>query len=426
MEIIGNLKISKDRFFALVLLLLLFFFDTQQSIELKYLVLLGISSLLFLSNQKLNKNTLETLFPIVSIFLIAFFSSLFGNASIYDFVRDSVHMTKPIVAIMFGYYFTFKIKDKTKIFKVIILFCFFLALIHIITILLNLKGEWTTSYLRAVGGKGSEIEAFGLSVFIVFLRGNKKQLFTKSFNRAFLIVVIISIMLYLSRTTFIAVVLFLLSFYGFTQLNRKLVFYLLGFIVFITSFMISLQFMDIERDSKGVESFFYKLKIAPSEIFDSEIDVTDVSQLWDNWRAYEAKKAIETIEERESVIPFIIGMGLGSQVDLDFEAPLGQEKMRYIPHLHNGYIYIFFKSGILGVFLLIVWLFYLYCYTYRRSDIFEKQMLYKIISGIGLYLLFSTLVITGIYNLGILVSIILGLMLGLTANNVSFLTANND
>ena len=131
--------------------------------------------------------------------------------------------------------------------------------------------------------------------------------------------------------------------------------------------MISLQFIDIERGATGIESFFYKLKIAPSEIFDAEINVEDHTQLWDNWRAYEAKKAFETMNEQESIIPFISGMGLGALTDLDFEVPLGHQRMQYIPHLHNGYVYVFFKSGIIGLVMLLLWLIYIYAYTYKRN-----------------------------------------------------------
>lgn len=174
--------------------------------------------------------------------------------------------------------------------------------------------------------------------------------------------------------------------------------------------------MDIKRDSTGVESFFYKLKMAPSEIFNAAaIDTNDRTQLWDHWRAYEAKKAFDTMKAEESIIPYVMGMGLGSLVDLGFKAPLGREEMQYIPHLHNGYVYVFFKSGGTGFLLLIIWLLYLYGYIYKKTDSLEKRMYYKIVSGLGLYLLFSTLVITGIYNISVTLSLLLGLMLGLAS-----------
>ena len=67
--------------------------------------------------------------------------------------------------------------------------------------------------------------------------------------------------------------------------------------------MVSLQFMNIERNSTGIESFLYKIKIAPSEIFNSDIDIDDHKQLWDKWRAYEVKMAFNTIKKEIPTFP---------------------------------------------------------------------------------------------------------------------------
>ena len=110
------------------------------------------------------------------------------------------------------------------------------AIYHIFIVMINLDGEWSTAQIREIGGKGSDIEALGLSIFWVFLRNKKTPIFSKSFNRIYLIVAILSIILYLSRTTFIAIILFLISFYGVSKLTGKQGVYLLWTSVFLTSF----------------------------------------------------------------------------------------------------------------------------------------------------------------------------------------------
>ena len=51
----------------------------------------------------------------------------------------------------------------------------------------------------------------------------------------------------------------------------------------------------------------------------------------------------------------------------------------------------------------------------KETDSKEKEMSYRLVSGLGLYLFFSSLVITGIYNLDTVLPFILGLMLGIVA-----------
>lgn len=422
METLVTSKISNDKILAILLFGLLYFFNSKFGVELKFVVLLIFVFWIFSKMHKFYKTLLNVLLPLIVIISIAIFSSIFYNPTFYDVARDFLYLSKPLLAIYFGCYLALNFKDKNWVLKILILYCFFTSIIHIYTILINLEGKWNTTLIRTIGGKGSEFEAFVFSFFLCFLRKKEFNLFSKRFNKLFFAIVSISICLYLSRTTFIAVILFLISFYGLTHVTKKQVIYLFGVLVFFVSFMISLQFMNIKRGATGIESFFYKLKMAPGEIFDSDINTSDHSQLWDNWRAYEVKKSFDTMKSEESILPYISGMGIGSLVNLGFEVPLGREDMQYIPHIHNGYAYVFFKSGLVGLFLLFVWLFSLYAFIYKRAESRRVIMYNKIISGLGLYLFFSTLVITGIYNLGFNLSLTIGLILGLTINAKTAIT----
>ena len=302
------IKISKDRILISLLFLMLFFFNSKSGIELKFLIALILGAILFLGKLKLYNSLLITVFPLVIILSIAFLSALIYFPHPYDFIKDLVHISTPIFGIFFGFYLTKSLNDKSQIFKMIILYCFLSAIIHIVTIFINVDGEWSTSYIRNIGGKGSDIEAFGYSLYIAFLRKKEYRVFSKRFNRLYFIVATLSILLYLSRTTFIAVLLFLISYYGLTQLNRKQIIYLFGVFTASIFFMVSLQFMDIKRGATGIESFLYKIKIAPQEIFNSDINVDDHTQLWDKWRAYEVKMALSTMDEKESIVPYATGL----------------------------------------------------------------------------------------------------------------------
>jgi hypothetical protein len=104
----------------------------------------------------------------------------------------------------------------------------------------------------------------------------------------------------------------------------------------------------IDRGKPGLEAFLYKIKIAPEEIFKTNIDRDNHKELWDHWRGYEAKRALATMEDKPS--SYVFGTGYGSLVNLKFKAPLSttdKEGLKFISELHNGYPYVLYKTGII-------------------------------------------------------------------------------
>ena len=112
----------------------------------------------------------------------------------------------------------------------------------------------------------------------------------------------------------------------------------------------------IDRNEKGLMGFLYKVKMAHAELFDSKIDINNHKELWDHWRAYEANRALELMKNNPS--SFIIGNGYGSLVNLRFKAPLASDNkgLQYISETHNGYIFILYKLGIIGLSLILIFL----------------------------------------------------------------------
>ena len=64
---------------------------------------------------------------------------------------------------------------------------------------------------------------------------------------------------------------------------------------------------------------------------------------------------------------YFFGNGYGSLVNLKFKAPLSKEGMRYISVLHNGYMFVFYKTGIIGLLLYLFFLVQLYLRNYHRE-----------------------------------------------------------
>jgi len=80
--------------------------------------------------------------------------------------------------------------------------------------------------------------------------------------------------------------------------------------------------------------------------------------------------------------------------------------MRYISILHNGYVFILYKSGIVGLFLYFTFLLGNY-FSYKNTRL-KNPFTANIIFGITLFYLCSTLVISGIYNVSDSISLFLG------------------
>ncbi|MFH6767364.1 hypothetical protein V8G56_01345 [Gaetbulibacter aquiaggeris] len=208
-----------------------------------------------------------------------------------------------------------------------------------------------------------------------------------------------SFVLYFSRTMFIIILLLGLSFFGYTRITRKGIKYFGTLIILLLGLYAYLLSIEIDRDNEGTLSkFMYKLKIAPAEIFLTEIDVNNHAELWDHWRGYEVLKAIESLNN-DGPLSWVFGRGFGSTVDLGFKAPLDDEGegMRFISLLHNAYGFILYKSGVLGLLSFFLFLLILYYRPIMHGQL-ELNRINNIILGFSFFYLISTLVISGIYN----------------------------
>ena len=201
-------------------------------------------------------------------------------------------------------------------------------------------------------------------------------------------------------------ILLLLSINGYTKITMKGLKAMGIFLLAIIGFYIFLHSIKIDRGKPGLEAFLFKVKIAPEEIFKTRIDRENHKELWDHWRGYEAKRAFDLMTEYPS--SFVFGTGYGSLVNLKFEAPLtGENKgMKFISELHNGFAYVFYKTGIIGLIIYLSFLISLYKVIYKNSNYATA-----FISSIGILYFFTTLTITGIYNSRDIIIFILGALL---------------
>lgn len=400
------LKISIHKtYFALILLALI----SISIFEINYLLFIIT---FFIYYSKISKDLVVIVLFLLSVVLLACISSLFNNYIVYDWIKDLAYFTRPIAAILAGYLVSRKMNNFKSILKIIVGVSFIFAVIHILKVLFLVDfSNASVSTIRNAAGISNQIEIFAMVILLVSKKYKELEIIhNKLYKKIILIVFFISFSLYFSRTMIVALVIFLLASYSYLIITQKAIKYGLLILVSFSLFYAYLFSREFERDKPGIESFLYKMKVAPAEIFlpVKSIDTKDHAKLWDRWRAYEASMAINQMNTFSS---FAIGKGFGALVDLKFYAPLGSESMRYIPTLHNGYVTIFFKTGFFGLLFYLVFLLALYLYSYKKTDFIQKRVIYNLIGGIAVYYVFTTLIITGIYNVMDIYTFILGILL---------------
>ena len=404
------MKINKSDFYTILFTIVILSQLYVMSFKINfYLQIVFLSIFLYLEKVKISKSFLKDIFPLFLILFIGFIGLFLNKYNSFNIIKDIIHFVKPILGLLIGYFYFKQINDFPKFIKTIVLIGFYSALIHIFLVVFISKHE-TVANIREYG-KDNYLELFS----ILFLKYYKKffnnDLFSKKHYQLYFYTILISCILYFSRTMIVVGAIMILSIHGYTKLTSKSLKIILLFLSIATLLFSYLQTIKLDRNGNSLESFLYKVQIAPSEIFKTKIDRDNHEQLWDHWRGYEAQRAFDLMNMNKS--SYVFGCGYGSLVNLKFLAPLSDDKrgVKYISELHNGYPYILYKTGFIGLFLYLFFLIKLYLKTYQKHT-FENLF----ISAIGISYMFTTLTITGIYNTSDVVVLILGALLFFKTN----------
>ncbi|WP_445718541.1 O-antigen ligase family protein [Flavobacterium sp.] len=402
------MKVKSKEFYSalfIIIILLQLYLPSFKANLLFQIIALGIFFLL--EKVIINKNFLKTILPILLIFLIGFTGFFVNKFSFFNAIKDVFHFLKPITGLLIGYCFYKKIDDFRFFIKTIINLGLISSLIHFL-ILIFISGFSSVNEIREFG-RDNFLELFSLFFLIFYRKFQNERIFKSQFKYyVFVVLLLISNVLYFSRTMIVSAIILLITIYGYTIITKKGI-KIIGIVLFaIVLFYGYLFSIKISRNQPGLESFLYKIKNAPSEILKTKIDRENHKDLWDHWRGYEAKRAFYLMQEDPK--SFIIGTGYGSLVNLKFFAPLTENNkdkgIKFISELHNGYVYILYKTGIVGLFLYLYFLIKIYKHIYINRNIKTY-----FISGIGLVFVFTTLTITGIYNSRDIIVFVLGALL---------------
>lgn len=375
---------------------------------------------IFYSKTTISLRFFKTILPLLLIFLSGFLGYLLDFYPLSATIKDITYFLKPIVVLVLSYVLIKKQNDMFLFLKAIVFIAAFTAFLHLfgIFILGDFAGN-SIHELRGDFGLDNFIEIFALYILLFSKRFLGKSIVTdRKWHYLLVVVFLLSIYLYFSRTMLVAFFLIGFSMLGYAKITTGTL-KLIGFTLLLIGLLYAYLFsVKIDRNAKGLEAFLYKIKIAPEEIFETKIDRENHKELWDHWRGYEAKRAFSLMEKKPS--SYILGTGYGSLVNLKFKAPVGEKNMKFISRIHNGYVFVLYKTGFIGLILYFIFLINLYLKIYSKKKSEEAYFVDRIIVSISIFYFFSSLIITGIYIPIDAVAFILGGLLAIekVGNNI--------
>ncbi len=402
---------SKDLVYKISALLLFCVPYFYESVELNIGLGVLLTGILLMDTQfKYSRGIVNVLLFLVLMLGVGFIGTFLQSYKAYDIVKDISFFIRPIMFIGLGYYLFGKIQDKHFFFKFIIYLALCFSLYHLIKLAIYLPViRFNFTRIRTIFGKSNYIEMIALVLLLANSQLKRIDVRVK-YQKLILILLAVSFVFYFSRTMVLGFLILFLGTLGYLKLTRKGFVILSSFAIGVVLFFAYLYTLDLDREADGFEGFLYKIKIAPSEIFTTKIDVNNHADLWDHWRGYEAGKALSQLDKTPGGLGYLIGRGLGAQVDLGFKAPLQEGGIRFIPVTHNGFAYVIFKTGVVGLLIYLVLLVYIYLFAYKKTN--NKSLFFdRLVSSLAVYFFFTSFIITGLYNQDDILTICLGVFL---------------
>lgn len=357
--------------------------------------------------DKYSLNIIKYISCFVAILVVAFVSSFFSDEGNFNFFRDLAYLLKPIIGLLIGYQLMKKFPN--SFFSTVVYSGVLIAVIHLFIVFITFLRFYTISVnlLREYCGYFSDYEVYALIILLFYkkleITMGKQKFYFLSF------ILIISVFLYLSRTNFIQFIVLYAAMKGYFVINKRAI-----MVMGVTALVVGVGYTAIynsnpSRNGRGLEAFLYKIKIAPLEAFKTKVNKNDWRDFNDNYRSFENIITVRQVSNG-GVGQVLFGQGLGSTINLGREILTNDgTKVQYIPILHNGFATVFLKSGLVGCFFLLLFIYMLF--KHPRSEIPQVQNLNYLLVGSGIFLIISNWVFMGLYLKLDNKSILIGLLL---------------
>lgn len=338
------------------------------------------------------------LVPFPAMIIIGLGNS-FGFSSV-DIIKDFWYFSLPVVSLLVGWIISkdWSARNLKKHLVIVstVVSCLFLVkaiwLISFESVSFVEKYEW-----RQALGAGEFISVWGLFIlFDLFYGKSDEPIFKRRFIYLCMLINLMAVIVADSRTSL--VLLFVGTFFVFIPAHlgkkRRLYFAAMTFGGIVILAILSFSKGDSTSSVGRLQNIVWE------QFSFSFVDMADINQ---KYRAFEALAGMRTFLEG-TWIDQMIGFGFGKTIDLGMIMTLGipgeKNDYQFVPILHNGYIYILVKTGILGFLLYLMFIVRTFlAFTRVRVDP-SKFFWPKLGITIMIGTLLSTFVVSGPFNKG--------------------------
>lgn len=277
--------------------------------------------------------------------LLGFIGLISKVYNVRDILRDIFYFSAPIVYLLFSYNLTkFNFINKKEIQLSFIVAGIVLSIIHLYVVFVLYKFQLNAARGNITGYE-SVVTIISLYVCILFYKNKRLKIIICG-------IFIISLLLFVSRTVVLMALAILVIILFGERLNKKRVFNIFK-VIFILLLIIYGVYIFLPQSSVNI--FIGKVTNIFNEINNEQTWSFDAINA--NWRGYE-KHLIEQELLNSNIFNQLLGFGFGKLQNLGLSISLGGTKYSEIGTFHNGYYYIALKTGLVGLILFSVFLFY--------------------------------------------------------------------
>jgi hypothetical protein len=337
--------------------------------------------------------------PLLLLIAIGFIGAYKHPA--YDVLRDVWYVGKAIPAIALGYLLIENIETFGSICRVIINAAVAASLIHLGELFFHFGSGMSFFEMRNKEEiRGFIMTVIGLAILVTFRREKMNLAKDLIFYYVATFLCAFSLIASLSRTLIISFITMIIVLRGWHKLSTKNMARALSLgVVALAALSIGLAYSGANNQKSIATKFANSYDELEIQDYESQQDISL------HWRGFETYRALQEYMSGD-ILEKIFGKGLGATIDLGLFKNLGGIKMRYIPVLHNGYMYVLVKFGVVGIIIYFYFLLKIILIKHRSrySGIQDTSDTERFISGLGWVFLFTTLVIAGVFNKSTLTS----------------------
>ncbi|MCM2345410.1 MAG: O-antigen ligase family protein [Acidovorax soli] len=384
-------KDGSRRFFSLIFVALLLLDAVFSAGIASAFYVIAIVGCLFSTGWRIERKFLNLIIPFLVLFLFGIFGAIFHP--LYDVIKDVWYLVKIICALGVGYLLMHHLTSLQQMIRLVIVAAVIAATLHLFQTAWYFQASTSLFELRNKIGGGYFVTVLGLGLLVGYKQIRKYIGFDIGFYYLAILLCVGSLVISMSRTNIVSFILVCIILRGWVRPKSKS-FLILGLLGGGVAVMLFLGGLDSNRDET---SLINKFSHSITEV--SISDYGDLSDINANWRGFEGYRANLTYLQG-NLPEKLFGQGFGSLIDLGFYMPLGGSDIRYLPIIHNGYMYLLIKFGFLGVLIYFYFIFKLIRINWKISTqkLVDLVLARRLISSFGWVFLVSTLVITGVFN----------------------------